>query len=91
MMTVISAPGDLIIATSQGIDVRFAGIELTTDLPVHPESSPERGIRISLEGIRDQETQHRDQGYVEALLRWVEQRKAQGAGPGRPTCLTCWR
>jgi hypothetical protein len=35
MMTVMSAPGDLVVATSDGIGVRFAGVELTTHLPAH--------------------------------------------------------
>jgi hypothetical protein len=86
MMTVISAPGDLVVATSDGIGVRFAGVELTTHVPGHLTAVPgERGIKVNLEAIRSHETQHRDQSFIEARLQWVEQRKAQGAGDGPAT------
>jgi len=34
MMTVISAPGDLVVATNDGVGVRFAGIESIADVPI---------------------------------------------------------
>ena len=32
MTTIVWAPGDLIVATHESVDVRFAGVELTTDV-----------------------------------------------------------
>jgi hypothetical protein len=54
-------PDDLVIAASDGIDVRFAGIELNIGVPPGPEH-PERGkgVRIRLAGVQGEETQRRD-------------------------------
>jgi hypothetical protein len=80
MMTITSAPGDLVVATSDGVRVRFTGIELTTHLPGHLGALPgERGMKIGLEGIRSDETRRRDQSFDDARVQWVEQRRAQGA------------
>ena len=60
--------------------------ELTTHLPGQPAALPgARGLKVYLEGIRSHETQQRDQSFVEARGRWVEQRKAQGAESSRST------
>lgn len=78
MTKVISAPGDLVVATSNGVDVRFAGLELTADIPAHgPVRAGGGGIKINLEVIRDQETGQRDHSFNEARLEWVQQRRAQ--------------
>lgn len=83
MMKVISAPGDLVVAPSDGVDVRFAGLELTADIqtpvPIHAGG---RGIKVRLEVIRDEETGRRDHNFHEARLAWVHRRRAQGAEPG---------
>jgi hypothetical protein len=85
MTEVISAPGDLIVATSDGVDVRFAGLELTADVPGHVQVQPgERAIKINLEAIRCLVTAQRDQIYNEAMLEWVERRKSQGAESAGP-------
>lgn len=79
MMTIVSAPADLIVAESDGIAVRFAGVELTEPTPNQIAAvQDEPGIRVNLEGVRSHETAHRDQSFVEARLRWVEQRKEHG-------------
>lgn len=91
MTKVISAPGDLVVARSDGVDGRFAGLELTSDIPGHVQVRlGERGIKISLEVIRGRETGLRDHRYDQARLQWVERRRTDGAesaGP-MPTKLT---
>lgn len=81
MASIVSAPGDLVIAASDGIDIRFAGIRVDIDLPPHIDSpSSGRGIRISLEGVRGSETRQRDVRFEAARLAWVEGRKAHESG-----------
>jgi hypothetical protein len=93
MMTIVSAPADLVVAESDGIAVRFAGVELTRKRPNHVAAvQGEPGIRVNLEGVRSHETVGRDQSFVEARLRWVERRKEHGAetagdGPIMPGVL----
>lgn len=71
-MRLVSAPADLVVAESDGIAVRFAGVEVAT-------VRGEPGLKVSLEGVRGQETVRRDQSFVDARLQWVEQRKEHGA------------
>lgn len=53
MTMIISAFGDLIVATSNSIDVSFAGIELSVEVPaVSGGRSEVRGLRVYLEGVR---------------------------------------
>jgi len=93
MMTIVSAPADLVVAESDGIAVRFAGVELTRQMPSHVAAvQGEPGIRVNLEGVRSHETVRRDQSFVEARLQWVELRKEHGAesagdGPIMPGVL----
>jgi hypothetical protein len=79
MTTIVSAPGDLIVATSDGIDVRFVGLELNAEFTPsrgYPEGS--KGVRIRLEGVRGHETQWRDAQYLDAREAWAERLKSQG-------------
>lgn len=79
-MTIVSAPADLVVAESDGIAVRLAGVELTRERPSHAaDAQGEPGIMVSLEGVRSQETVRRDQRYIEALSRWIERRRDHGA------------
>ncbi|MFF1254460.1 hypothetical protein ACFVYC_18470 [Pseudarthrobacter sp. NPDC058329] len=85
MMKVISAPGDLVVATSGGIHVRFAGVESTDHLPSVREVKPgDRGLKVSLEGIRGPETQRRDAAFVEARQNWADQLRTNGAESAGP-------
>ena len=85
MTKVISAPGDRVVSTSDGVDVRFAGLELTSDIPGHVQVRPgERGIKISLEAIRGHETGLRDHSYDQARLQWAERRRTDGAESAGP-------
>jgi hypothetical protein len=85
MTSIVFAPGDLVIATSDGIDVRFGGIELDTDVPPGPQRlEGGKGIRLRLEGVRGEETQRRDVLFLDARDTWIRRMKAQGleaAGP----------
>jgi hypothetical protein len=79
MISVITAPGDLVVARSHGIDVRFGGVEVTSAVSGNPTSmKPEAGLLVRLEGVRNQETKRRDQSFLEALHQWVEMRKKHG-------------
>lgn len=85
MMKVVSPPSDLVIATSDGIDIRFAGIELTRHLPSVSDVKPgDRGLKVSVEGIRGIETQRLDAACIEAREKWVDQLRAHGAESAGP-------
>jgi hypothetical protein len=85
MTRVISAPADLVVATSDSVDVRFAGFELTSDIPGHVQIRPgERAIKISLQAVRGHETGLRDHSYDQARLQWAEQIRTDGAESAGP-------
>lgn len=80
MMTVISAPGDLVVVTNDGVGVRFAGIESIADVPiVSAEWLGREGLRIYFQGIRSHETWQRDVRYEEQLVQWADLRNRDGA------------
>lgn len=68
MTRIISAPSDFIIASSDGIDVRFAGIEPTFRFPVgvSPETGS-GGITVYIEGVKSRETFGRDNQHLEEI------------------------
>ncbi|WP_146238774.1 hypothetical protein [Arthrobacter livingstonensis] len=79
MTTIISAPGDLIIATSDGIDVRFAGVAPTFLLPPGVGEVPgSGGVVVYFEGVPSLETRHRDQRHLKEIDQWAERRKLHG-------------
>lgn len=85
MTSIVFAPGDLIIATSDGIDVRFAGINLGVRVPHHALNlEGTRGVQVKLEGVRGFQTQQRDQQHESAILAWAERLKAHGRGNAGP-------
>jgi hypothetical protein len=93
MMTVISAPGDLVVATSDGIGVRFAGVELTIHLPGHPAAVPgERGIKVNL-GVfgatKPSIAIKASSKLVSSGLSKEELRARRAPGTDRP-CPGCW-
>ncbi|WP_411732868.1 hypothetical protein [Paeniglutamicibacter sp.] len=80
MMTIISAPVDHIVATNDGVDVRFVGIEVVVDVPVATAGwLGTHGIRLHLEGVRSPETQRRDEHYVAEMSQWANLRERDGA------------
>ena len=76
MGTIVSAPADLVVATSDGIDVRFAGIDLAASLSPHAQEPPGgHGVRISLAAVRGAETMRRDGQFQAARLAWAQRRQ----------------
>ncbi|GAA1621798.1 hypothetical protein [Georgenia ruanii] len=88
MATIVSAPADLLVATSDGIDVRFAGIVLRARFPSRP-GYPRggTGLGVRLAGVRGPETQRRDNLFLDAREMWAERLKTEGpdAAAGPPT------
>ncbi|MGN5733386.1 hypothetical protein [Arthrobacter psychrochitiniphilus] len=79
MTSIVWAPADLIIASNQGVAVRFAGVEVTDNIPEHMWRVPgERGIRVHLAGVRGEVTMELDAAHSIALEAWVAERKAHG-------------
>jgi hypothetical protein len=74
MMSICSAPGDLIVATSDGIDVRFAGVTIDLEL-----SGGGPGVRVLFEAVREAETARRDQKFADDRLAWARRLKARGS------------
>lgn len=74
------APSGLVIGTSDGIDVRFAGVELK-ESPGHVGGSNARkpGIHLFLSGVRGEETMSRDVRFERDRYEWAQRRKAAGA------------
>lgn len=61
MKVLTHAPADLVIGTSDGVDVRFAGVQLK-DTPGDLGGATARraGIHLFLSGVRGEETMSRD-------------------------------
>jgi hypothetical protein len=79
MAVIISAPGDLVVATSNGIDVRFAGIDLAaSDIQLTSDDQGGSGVRIKFECVRTQETYRRHLLFLQAREEWAEQLRTQG-------------
>ena len=73
MGSIVSAPADLVIATSDGIDVRFTGIDLAAELSAHAQEPPGgHGVRVSLAAVRGAETMRRDEQFRVARLAWAQ-------------------
>ncbi|MGO2541166.1 MAG: hypothetical protein ACTH8J_08460 [Specibacter sp.] len=85
MTTIVWAPGDLIVASNEGIDVRLAGVSLVRDVPEHlGATGGERGVRIGLEAPRNLETQRRDIAHLQEVEAWVAEQKLHGKGKAGP-------
>jgi len=74
-MKIISAPSDLVIANSDGINVRFAGINLDRAPGYVGERAGEQSLHLHLNGIRGTETQLRDSQFLRDLQDWSERDK----------------
>ena len=72
MPRIISAPMDLVIATHRGVDIRFEGVNLTSDLPYS---------RYVMDG---DETRRLDTQFYSALELWSSKIKEQGADQADP-------
>ncbi|MFS0717972.1 hypothetical protein ABC337_09515 [Arthrobacter sp. 1P04PC] len=80
MKVLTHAPADLVIGTSDGVDVRFAGAQLK-DTPGDVAGANARriGIHLSLSGVRGEETMSRDVLFERDRYEWAERRKAARA------------
>jgi hypothetical protein len=77
-MALTHAPSDLVVGTSYGIDLRFAGIELK-DTPGYVGTNARKpGIHLFLSGVRGEETMSRDVRFDRELQEWVDRRRASG-------------
>lgn len=82
MSSIVSAPADLVVATSDDIEVRFAGLDLAADLPAHVQAAPARlGVRVMVSGVRGPETMGRDNKFKAARLAWYQRRKGGDSAP----------
>ena len=80
MTSIVSAPADMVVATSDDIKVRFAGADLTAELPAHVQAPPGAvGVRIRVSGARGPQTMQRDSEFESARLAWYQRR--QDGGP----------
>ncbi|WP_146202162.1 hypothetical protein, partial [Kocuria rosea] len=85
MGSIVSAPADLVIATSDGINVRFTGIDLAAELSAHAQEPPGgHGVRVSLAAVRGAETMRRDGQFQAARLAWAQREDGgkRGKEPG---------
>lgn len=79
MTTIVSAPGNLIIATSDGLKGQFGGVETPVEVPAGSRSVPgEQGIRVCLQAARCLETQRRDQDFDTGMELRARQLTSQG-------------
>lgn len=79
MIALTHAPHDLVVGTSDGIDVRFAGVEFK-DAPNYAGASAGKpSIHVYFSGVRGEETMSRDIRYERELEEWWKQRKAAGS------------
>lgn len=79
MTTIVWAPGDLVVASNEGVDVRFAGVEITADIPEHHErAAGERGIRVHVAGVTSPLTMDLDNRHLQEVDVWAEERKLVG-------------
>jgi len=79
MATIVSAPPDLVVATSDGVGVRFIGIDL-----VATSWDGKSGMRVNLAAVRGAETGRRDSRFHAAREHWARELTEHGkdaAGP----------
>lgn len=85
MPRIVSAPMDLIIATHRGVDFRFEGLNLTTDLPYSRYvTDGSSGFEFHLRGIANDGTRRLDSELYEALESWGERAQERGANQADP-------
>ncbi|MGO2779233.1 hypothetical protein [Glutamicibacter arilaitensis] len=85
MPRVISAPMDLVIATHRGVDIRFEGVNLTSDLPYSRYvTDGDTGLEFHLRGVTNDETRRLDTQFYSALELWSSKIREQGADQADP-------
>jgi hypothetical protein len=79
MVALTHAPHDLVVGTSDGIDVRFAGVEFA-DAPSYVGlDAGKPGVHVLLSGVRGEETMSRDVRFEREREEWWKRRKTAGA------------
>lgn len=78
MNKMTDAPGDLVIATCDTIDIRFAGVGFENAPSSIGKGAGEPSIRFQLAGVRGQETMTRDNEFQRDLEQWAARRKTIG-------------
>lgn len=82
MPRIVSAPMDLTIATHRGVDCRFEGLNLRTDLPYSRYVTGDNtGFEFHLRAITNDETRRLDAKFYESLDSWGARAQEQGASP----------
>lgn len=79
MMAITHAPTNLVIGSSDGIDIRFAGIELKDAPGYSGLGAGQPSIHLQLSGVRGEETALRDGRFEQDRLEWWERRRAAGS------------
>lgn len=84
MIAVTRAPADLVVAISDGIHIRFAGV-LLEEVPRYVAGrAGEPGIHVHLSGVRGEETRARDVQYLQERDVWAGQRQTAGSNSTEP-------
>ncbi len=78
MNAITYAPQDLVVATCDNIDIRFAGVTFENAPSTVGIGAGEPGIQLYLNGVRGQETMDRDSQFQQDLQEWAERRKTAG-------------
>ena len=73
MATIVSAPPDLVASVSDGISVRFVGIDLDAK-----SWDGKVGVRVNLAAARGPETSRRDAEFHTAREAWARELKERG-------------
>lgn len=79
MIALTHAPHDLVVGTSDGIDVRFAGVEFKDAPDYVGTSAGKPGIHVHFSAVRGEETIPRDVRFEREPKEWRKQRKAAGS------------
>lgn len=87
-MAITHAPLDLVVAISDGIAIRFGGVELQ-DVPNYAGATAgEPSIPFHLSVVRGMETATRDAQFLRELEEWSDRRKAAASdSPERPPVM----
>ena len=78
MNAITNAPQDLVIATCDTIDIRFAGVRFENAPNSVGRGAGQPSIRFHLTGVRGQETMSRDNQFQRDLEEWAARRKTEG-------------
>lgn len=84
MNAITNAPQDLVIATCDTIDIRFAGVRFEIAPSIVGIGAGNPSIRLDLNGVSGQETIARDHQFQRELGEWADRRKADATDNNAP-------